>query len=203
MGSRGQRLPRRFHGEGGGLRAEVRAGHPSTTLARPSSGYGRTAEQRRSSPGRLIRPNAAPEWQAVSLWWSRSARGGLVHSRDLFGMRRPVAGADDKLPYHKGTDRNEQMPSPRQGLPRPELSSLQHEGVISRVLDDGYAYVDETGPTRKRYIVSFSRSIPNYRGESARELRLSRGTVVRFSRVGNEIQRIAVGPDFEEFLDRR
>lgn len=95
------------------------------------------------------------------------------------------------------------MPSPRQGLPRPELASLQYEGVISRVLDDGYAYVDETGPTRKRYIVSFSRSIPNYRGESARELRLSRGTVVRFSRVGNEIQRIAVGPDFETFLDGR
>lgn len=95
------------------------------------------------------------------------------------------------------------MPSPRQGLPRLELSSLQHEGVISRVLDDGYAYVDETRPTRKRYIVSFSRSIPNYRGESARELRLSPGTFVRFSRVGNDIQRIAVGPDYEEFLDRR
>ena len=95
------------------------------------------------------------------------------------------------------------MPSPQQGLPRTELSSLQHEGVVSRVLDDGYAYIDEDGPTRKRYIVSFSRSIPNYRGESARELRLARGTVVRFSRVGNEIQRIAVGPDFEEFLYRR
>lgn len=95
------------------------------------------------------------------------------------------------------------MPSPHQGPPRTELSALQHEGVISRVLDDGYAYVDETGPSPRRYIVSFSRSIPNYRGESARELRLSRGTRVRFSRVGNEIQRIAVGPDFEGFLDRR
>ena len=95
------------------------------------------------------------------------------------------------------------MSSPQQGLPGTDLSSMQHEGVISRVLDDGYAYVDENGPTRKRYIVSFSRSIPNYRGESARELRLSRGTRVRFSRKGNEIQRIAVGPDFEGFLDGR
>ena len=95
------------------------------------------------------------------------------------------------------------MPSPQQGFPRTELSSLQHKGVVSRVLDDGYAYIDEDGPTRKRYIVSFSRSILNYRGESARELRLSRGTMVRFSKVGNEIQRIAVGPDFEGFLDGR
>lgn len=74
---------------------------------------------------------------------------------------------------------------------------------ISRVLDDGYAYVDKPGPSPRRYIVSFSRSIPNYREESARELRLSRGTPIRFSRVGNEIQRITIGPDFEGFLDSR
>ncbi len=73
-----------------------------------------------------------------------------------------------------------QMSSPRQGLPRTDLASLQHEGVISRVLDDGYAYVDENGPIRKRTIVPFSRSIPTYRGESARELRFSRGTRVCF-----------------------
>jgi hypothetical protein len=93
--------------------------------------------------------------------------------------------------------------SPKQPLPKPDLSSLTHEGVVTRVLPDGYVYVDESGPNRKRYIVSFSRSVPNYRGETARELRLSRGTQVRFSRNGNEIQRIAVGPNYEEFLRSR
>ena len=93
--------------------------------------------------------------------------------------------------------------SPKQPLPKPDLSSLNHEGVVARVLPDGYVYVDESGPNRKRYIVSFSRSVPNYRGETARELRLSRGTQVRFSRNGNEIQCIAVGPNYEEFLRSR
>jgi hypothetical protein len=93
--------------------------------------------------------------------------------------------------------------SQKQPLPKPDLSSLNHEGIVTRVLPDGYVYVDESGPNRRRYIVSFSRSVPNYRGETARELRLSRGTQVRFSRNGNEVQRIAVGPNYEEFLRSR
>ena len=93
--------------------------------------------------------------------------------------------------------------SPQQLPPHPDLSSLNHEGIVTRVLQDGYAYVDESGPNRRSYIVSFSRSVPNCRGETARELRLSRGTQVRFSRKGNEIQRIAVGPNYEEFLRSR
>lgn len=92
-------------------------------------------------------------------------------------------------------------PLPRFGST--DLESLKHEGVITRILDDGYAYVDEQRPSRKRYFFSFSRSIPNYRGESARELKLTKGTQVRYSRVGNEIQRIAVGPDCEGFLISR
>jgi hypothetical protein len=90
-----------------------------------------------------------------------------------------------------------------QPLPKPDLSSLNHEGTVTRVLPDGYVYVVESGPNRRKYIVSFSRSVPNYRGETARELRLSRGTKVRFSRNGNEVQRIAVGPNYEEFLRNR
>jgi len=93
--------------------------------------------------------------------------------------------------------------SSQQLPPKLDLSSLNHEGVVTRVLPDGYAYVDESGPNQRRYIISFSRSVPNYRGETARELRLSRGTQVRFSRKGNEIQRIAVGPNYEEFLRNR
>ena len=87
--------------------------------------------------------------------------------------------------------------------PKLDLSSLNHKGVVTRVLPDGYAYVDESGPNQRRYIISFRRSVPNYRGETARELSLSRGTQVRFSRKGNEIQRIAVGPNYEEFLRNR
>ncbi len=93
--------------------------------------------------------------------------------------------------------------SAQQPTSKPDLSTLNHEGIITRVLEDGYAYVDESGPNRRRFIVSFSRSVPNYRGETARELRLTRGTRVRFSSVGNEIQRIAVGPDYEGFLNSR
>ena len=93
--------------------------------------------------------------------------------------------------------------SAQQPTSKPDLSTLNHEGIITRVLDDGYAYVDESGPNRRRFIVSFSRSVPNYRGETARELRLTRGARVRFSSNGNEIQRIAVGPDYEGFLNSR
>ena len=93
--------------------------------------------------------------------------------------------------------------SAQQPTSKPDLSTLNHEGIVTRVLEDGYAYVDESGPSPRKFIVSFSRSVPNYRGETASELRLTRGTRVRFSRNGNEIQRIAIGPDYEGFLNSR
>jgi len=83
------------------------------------------------------------------------------------------------------------------------LSDLPKEGKISRVLPDGYGYVqsNEAGTT-KQYVFSF-RAIPNYRGESVRELNLRRGTKVRFSARDSEVERIVLGPDYSKFLSQR
>lgn len=83
------------------------------------------------------------------------------------------------------------------------LNELPKEGRVSRILPDGYGYVqtDEPG-VLQQYIFSF-RAIPNYRGESVRELNLHRGTTVRFSANGSKIERIVFGPDYSEFLSKR
>ena len=58
------------------------------------------------------------------------------------------------------------------------MATIKKLGRIRRILKDGYAYIDfETD--KKQYIASFS-TIPNYKGETEKELKLHTGSKVQF-----------------------
>lgn len=128
----------------------------------------------------------------------------VVRSIQRAGGCGETSRQEARMQYDRCGYRSKQMPSPQQPHPMADLSALQHEesalqyrGIISRVLEDGYAYIEEhptnAGESKsKRYFISFSRSIPNYRGETPQELRVSPGTQVRFSRQGDNIEYIEV-----------
>jgi hypothetical protein len=83
------------------------------------------------------------------------------------------------------------------------LDEFNKKGKVSRILPDGYGYVQsDENDISQQYVFSF-RAIPNYRGESVRELNLHSGTPVAFVANGSKIERILIGPDYSEFLNKR
>lgn len=73
--------------------------------------------------------------------------------------------------------------------------------AVSRVLRDGYGYVQPRGSSQE-YVFSF-RTIPNYHGETARELNIHPGAEVRFKADGQQVTRLIIGSDFSKFLEDR
>lgn len=64
-------------------------------------------------------------------------------------------------------------------------------GIIVRLLPDGYGYVRTRDASSSEYVFSFG-SIPNYRGETAKELGLHAGRAVEFDVEGEKIKRLAL-----------
>lgn len=60
------------------------------------------------------------------------------------------------------------------------------EGTVSRVCDDGYFYIDCLSENVK-YIVSATHSIPNYKGESLKELGIKPGMKIKFTTISSDI----------------
>ena len=65
---------------------------------------------------------------------------------------------------------------------------IVNEGVIVQVAEGGLAYLEEK-ESKKRFAFRFGK-IRDYRGESARELRLRVGTRVHFRAHGNLIDEV-------------
>ncbi len=64
-------------------------------------------------------------------------------------------------------------------------------GRVSYILSDGYGYVQPDSLADSSYVFSFS-SIPDYRGETARELNLYKGSKVEFKLQGQNITSLRI-----------
>ncbi|GEM_PF-3560925 len=70
-------------------------------------------------------------------------------------------------------------------------STLQ--GKVTRIMPDGFGFLTEEG-TNRQYVFSL-KAIPDYRGESLRELNLRAGTHVKFTVEGDRVARLKILED--------
>jgi hypothetical protein len=65
------------------------------------------------------------------------------------------------------------------------MSHRLKRGIVVRVLPDGFGFLEEE-KTRRQYVFSL-RAIPQYRGQSIKELNLHTGVAVEFEADGDQV----------------